>query len=205
MPQTVQHYQQQAARIETLVQEIAAFSDSHARATAEELVQILLDMYGEGLARLLEITAESQTAGLALIDTFANDELLNPLFLLHGLHPLDLETRILQALDEVRPSLQSHGGNVEFIKIEDGIAHLRLQANGNGCSTITLKSVIEEAISKTAPDLNGLQIEGVNSPRSAIPMTFVPPRRHKKKTDQIPDEKWQIAEELPSLSSVDTR
>lgn len=200
MPQQVQQYQQQAARIETLVQEIAAFSDSHARATAEELVQILLDMYGEGLARLLEITAESQTAGLALIETFAEDELLSPLFLLHGLHPLDIETRIMQALDAVRPSLQSHGGTVEFVSIEDGTAHLRLQASGNGCSTITLKSAIEEAISQTAPDLNGLHIESVNPSRSAIPMTFVPPRRHKKKADPTPDGKWQTAEGLPSLS-----
>lgn len=179
MPQKVQQYQQQAARIEILVQEIAAFSDPHARATAEELVQILLDMYGEGLARMLEITAETQASGLTLIDTFAEDDLLNPLFLLHGLHPLDIEERILQALDQVRPSLQSHGGNVEFVRVEDGVAHLRLVGNYNGCSASTLKSTIEEAIYKTAPDLNGLQVEDAIGPlRSSKPVTFVPRRKN---------------------------
>lgn len=186
MPQQVQEHHHLATRIETLVQEIASFPDPHARATAEELVQALLDMYGEGLNRLLEITAETEASGLALIDTFASDELLSPLFLLHGLHPLDLETRVMQALDEVRPYLKSHGGNVTLVKVEDGIAHLRLLGSCNGCpgSTITLKLAIEEAISKAAPDLDGLQVEGVTDPppRLSMPVTFVPPRRHKNTT-----------------------
>src|SRR5437016_11715445 len=105
MPQEVQEHNQRAARIETLVQEVAAFPDPHARATAEELVQALLDMYGEGLARMLELTAEMGASGLALIETFAGDDLLGSLFLLHGLHPLDIETRIARALVEVRPYL----------------------------------------------------------------------------------------------------
>ena len=188
MPQEAQEHYRQAARIETLVQEVAAFPDPHARATAQELVQVLLDMYGEGLARLLELTAEREISGLALIDTFAEDELLSALFLLHGLHPLDIETRIMQALDEVRPYLQSHGGNVEFVKVEDGIAHLRLQGSCHGCSssTMTLKLAIEEAINKTAPDLNGLQVEGVTEPpaRPGMPVKFVPPRRRKDSLQQ---------------------
>lgn len=181
MPQEVQEHNRLAARIETLVQEVAAFSDPHVRATAQELVQALLGMYGEGLARLLEITVETEATGLALIDTFAEDELLSSLFLLHGLHPLDIETRVMQALDEVRPYLKSHGGNVEFVKVEDSIAYLRLEGSCHGCpgSTITLKLAIEEAIYKAAPDLNGLQVEGVTDPppRQGIPVTFVPRRR----------------------------
>ncbi len=184
MPQEVQEHNHPAARIETLIQEIAAFPDPHARATAEELVKALLDMYGEGLNRLLEITAASEVSGIALIDTFAEDELLSSLFTLHGLHPVDIETRIMQALDEVRPFLKSHGGNVEFVRVEDGIAHLRLQGSFHGCSSSTLELAIEEAIYKAAPDLDGLQVEGVPDPqpRPGIPVIFVPPRRHKDNT-----------------------
>jgi len=205
MPQEVQEHNQRAARIETLVQEVAAFPDPRARATAEELVQALLEMYGEGLARLLEITAETEASGLALIDTFASDELLSSLFLLHGLHPLDIETRIMQALDEVRPYLKSHGGNVELVRVEDGVAHLRLQGSCHGCpsSTITLKSAIEEAIYKAAPDLDDLQVEGVTQPpaRPGIPMTFVPPRRHKDRTNSAQqDGGWRVVEGLQSLA-----
>jgi len=181
MPQDMQEHHRRAARIETLIQEIAAFPDPHARDTAEELVKALLDMYGEGLNRLLEITAETEVSGIALIDTFAEDELLSSLFTLHGLHPLDIETRIMQALDEVRPFLKSHGGNVEFLRVEDGIAHVRLQASFHGCSSSTIELAIKEAISKAGPDLDGLHVEGVNDPppRPGIPVMFVPPRRHK--------------------------
>jgi len=184
MPHETQEHYRQAARIETLVQEVATFTDPHVRATAQELIQALLDMYGEGLSRLLELTAESEVSGIALIDTFAEDELLSSLFLLHGLHPVDIETRVLQALDEVRPYLKSHGGNVEFLKVEDGIAYLRLEGSCNGCvgSTVTLKMAIETAINKTAPDLNGLDVEGVTDQppepvKVSTPVTFVPRRR----------------------------
>ena len=204
MPQEVQEHRRLAARIEKLVQEVAEFPDPHARATAQELVQALLDMYGEGLARLLELTAETEASGLALIDTFASDDLLSSLFLLHGLHPLDIETRILQALDEVRPYLKSHGGNVEFVRVEDDIAHLRLEGSCHGCpgSTVTLKLAIEEAIYKAAPDLNGLQVEGVTEPprQPGTPVTFVPPKRHKdsaRSTQQ--DGGWSVVEGLASL------
>jgi len=204
MPQEVQEHQRQAARIEALVEEVAAFTDPHAKATAQELVQALLDMYGEGLARLLEITARSRTSGLALIDTFASDDLLGPLFMLHGLHPVDIEARVMQALDEVRPYLKSHGGNVEFVRVEDGIAHLRLQGSCHGCpgSTITLKLAIEEAIFKAAPDLDGLQVEGVTDPppRPGLPVTFVPPKRNKDNSRPTgKDGGWRVVEELQAL------
>ena len=205
MPQEVQEQRRQAARIETLIQEIAAFSDPHARETSEELVRALVDMYGEGLSRLLEITADSEASGLDLIDAFACDELLSSLFLLHGLHPLDIETRVMQALDEVRPYLKSHGGNVEFVRVEAGIAHLRLEGSCHGCpgSTITLKLAIEESIYKAAPDLDGLQVEGVTEPppRPGKPITFVPPQRHKdaiRSSQQVGV--WKVVEGLQSLS-----
>src|SRR5579859_1323228 len=183
MPHEVQGQQHPAARLDALVQEVSEFSDPRARATAQELIQTLLDMYGEGLARLLEITAESKASGLELIDTFASDELLSSLFLLHGLHPVDIETRVMLALDAVRPYLKAHGGNVEFVKVEGNIAYLRLEGSCHGCpgSTNTLKLTIEEAIYEAAPDLVGLQVEGVTEPppRSGVPVTFVPRKRDK--------------------------
>ncbi|MBE3558813.1 MAG: NifU family protein [Ktedonobacteraceae bacterium] len=181
MLQSRQASQQRAARIETLVQEVTRFSDAHARATTEELIQAILDMYGEGLARILEL-AEQNEHGQALIESFAQDELVASLFLLHGLHPLDVETRIGRALDEVRPYLRSHGGNVTLLRVEDGIAYLRLEGSCHGCpaSTVTLKHVIEEAINQAAPDLDGIKVEDatasqpVVSQPAARPVTFVP-------------------------------
>lgn len=191
MRQDMQEHRQRAERIEALLQEVAAFPDAQARATTEELIQALLDLYGEGLARILELATEylqsvtSPPAEPALIETLASDDLVSSLLLLHGLHPLAIETRIARALDEVRPYLKAHGGNVEFVGMENGIAHLRLLGNRHGCSTSadTLKSAIEEAIYTAAPDLAALHIESVNElpPRSGMPVMFIPPRRHKEK------------------------
>jgi Fe-S cluster biogenesis protein NfuA len=121
----------------------------------------------------------------ALLKTFSDDDLIGSLLLLHDLHPLDLETRVLQALDEVRPYLKSHGGNVELIGVDDGVARLRLEGSCNGCaaSAITLKNTIEEAINKVAPDLERLDVEGVNDQpptRTIAPVTFVPRRKQEK-------------------------
>lgn len=191
MQQDVRRHQERASFIESLIQEVAEFPDTHMRTITEDLIQALLDMYGEGLSRILELTAQSGPAGYALCETLAHDDLLEALFTLHGLHPLSLEERVEKALVEVRPYLKSHGGNVEFIKLEDGIAHLRLEGSCHGCtaSTITLKTTIEEAIYKAAPDLQGIEVDGaVPLPQVATPskpITLVPTRRRKENTQLV--------------------
>jgi len=178
------HDQLRAERIETLIQEVNSFSDPHARETVQELLQTVLDMYGEGLARILELTMHAKVPGFELIKKFTNDELIGSLLLLHDLHPVDINTRITRALNEVRPYLKSHGGNVELIRVEEGVAYLRLDGSCQGCaaSTITLKQTIEEAVYKAAPDLDRLEVEGVTDPPhvTSMPVTFVPTRRNRE-------------------------
>src|SRR5262249_16189439 len=95
------------------------------------------------------------------IEQLAADDLVGSLLLLYGLHPLDLATRVRQALEQARPLLQSHGGNVELLSLTDGIVRLRLLGSGNGCpsSALTLKSAIEDAIWTRAPDIVAIEVE----------------------------------------------
>ena len=204
MQQDQQEHLRRAERIEMLIQEVNDIPDSHSRTIVEELVQALLDMYGEGLSRILELTARSEASGDELINTFTQDDLLSSLFLLHELHPEDIETRVARALVDVRPYLKSHGGNVELVKIDKGVAYLRLEGSCHGCpsSTITLKLAIEEAIYKAAPDLVELQVEGVTDPppRPGKPITFVPPKRRKNDAQTTEQNgAWTIVGELNSL------
>src|SRR4051812_4885783 len=133
-----------------------------------EVVQALLDLYGEGLARMIDHVADRDDGG-ALAEALAADELVAHLLLLHGLHPVPLEARVRGALDEVRPYLESHGGNVELMGVEEGVARLRMQGSCSGCpsSTVTLKLAIEDAIHKAAPDIDRIEAEGVE--RAAAP------------------------------------
>ena len=157
---------QRLQKIERLVQTIESAADPRVRASAVELMQSLMELHGAGIERMMEIVFETGATGSEMIDRFADDDLTGSLLLLYGLHPLDIETRVLGALDKVRPYLRSHGGNVEMLGITEGVVRLKLQGSCNGCasSAMTLKLAIEEAIYEAAPDVNGLDVEGVVDP-----------------------------------------
>ena len=140
-------------RIETLLHEVEKFKDPEARRRTQEIVQTLMDLHGTALEKNTRAdVAASGDSGLKLIDSLAQDSIVESLFLLYGLHPLDLETRVRQALEKVRPYLHSHGGNVELLSIADNVVRLRLQGSCHGCpsSAQTLKQTIEEAICERA-------------------------------------------------------
>ena len=202
-----QGLQERVARMETLLGEIEALKDPDARAKAAEVVQVLLELYGEGLARMMEVVAEGEERE-GTFDAFAEDELVSHLLLLHGLHPLDVETRVVKALEEVRPYLQSHGGNVEFLGVEGGMARLRMQGSCSGCpsSTVTLRLAIEEAIQKTAPDLEGVEAEGVAEEPKPAPTIVAGPtlRRKEKKRPDAEGASWTVVGGLPQLSGGGT-
>jgi len=154
------------ARVEGLLEELDRVADGPAREVATDLVQALLDLYGEGLARVVGEVAERDDDG-ALAEALAGDELVAHLLLLHGLHPVALEQRVRGALDEVRPYLETHGGNVELLEIDDqGVVRLQLQGSCSGCpsSAVTLKHAVEEAIHKAAPDVAGIVAEDAERP-----------------------------------------
>jgi Fe-S cluster biogenesis protein NfuA/nitrite reductase/ring-hydroxylating ferredoxin subunit len=199
-----QGLQERVARIETLLGEIETLADPNARSKAAEMAQVLLELYGEGLARMMEVVARGEESERTF-KVFAEDELISHLLLLHGLHPLDVETRVVQALEEVRPYLQSHGGNVELLGVEGGVARVRLQGSCDGCpsSTVTLKLAIEEAILKAAPDLEGIEAEGVTESPPKPATTFVAGPTLRKKEKKPPKEdgaSWTVVGGLPQLS-----
>jgi Fe-S cluster biogenesis protein NfuA/nitrite reductase/ring-hydroxylating ferredoxin subunit len=198
-----QGLQERVARMEMLLGEIEALEDPNARSKAAEVVQVLLELYGEGLARMMDTIAEGEEREKTF-DAFAGDELISHLLLLHGLHPLDVETRVVRALEEVRPYLQSHGGNVELLGVEGGVARLRMQGSCSGCpsSTMTLKLAIEEAIQKAAPDLEGIEAEGVVEEPKPAPTIVAGPtlRKKEKKRSEENGASWTVVGGLPQLS-----
>jgi Fe-S cluster biogenesis protein NfuA/nitrite reductase/ring-hydroxylating ferredoxin subunit len=199
-----QGLQERVARMETLLGEIETLPDQNARSKAAEVVGVLLDLYGEGLARMMEVVAEGEERERTF-DAFAEDELISHLLLLHGLHPLDLETRVIMALEEVRPYLRSHGGNVKLLGVKEGVARLRMQGSCSGCpsSTVTLRLAIEEAIQKSAPDLEGIEAEGVAEEPKPAPTIVAGPtlRKKEKKRQQEDGASWTVVGGLPQLPS----
>jgi Fe-S cluster biogenesis protein NfuA len=148
--------QPRVAELEARLANLEALPESESRALAIDAIQGLMELYGAALARILELAPE-------MVPRLAEDELVAHLLLLHGLHPVDVQARVEEALESVRPYLATHGGNVELLSISDGVAYLRLNGTCHGCpsSTATLKQAIEEAIFKMAPDVERIEAEGV--------------------------------------------
>jgi Fe-S cluster biogenesis protein NfuA len=165
-------------RIEVLMGELAAASPA-VQAKAEELVRLLMQLYGAGLDRILSIIEEMDEAGAAASPVFARlaaDDLVSSLLVLHDLHPLDLNFRVERALDHVRPYLESHGGNVKLLGIEDTTVRLRLEGSCKSCpsSTITMKLAVEKAIEEAAPEIDHIEVDGIAQPGDpVVPPTLV--------------------------------
>jgi Fe-S cluster biogenesis protein NfuA len=149
-------------RVQDLLGSLDEIADPVAQARVQELVGTVLELYGAGLERILGVIADAGDAALPIRDALLDDGVVASLLLIHGLYPVPLEQRIAEAVESVRPFLASHGGGVEILSVQDGVARLRLQGSCNGCpaSASTLEHALKEAIDEAAPDLLSLEVEG---------------------------------------------
>jgi Fe-S cluster biogenesis protein NfuA len=149
-------------QVDTLLAALRSGSGDSA-AIADELVRLLVGLYGDGLAAITGILAEQGPAGAQIMTALIEDPLVESLLLLHDLHPLDVDARVQRALDEVRPYLGSHAGGVEYLGVTDGVARLRLQGSCDGCpsSTVTVQLAIEGAVLNAAPEISEVVVEGM--------------------------------------------
>lgn len=165
-PDELSELNRQSERIQELVEQIDALPDVKAREMMQECMQEVLSFYGYGLERILGIISKgSNTAAKEIYNNMLGDNFVNGLLLIHDLHPFDLRTRLNLALEKVRPYMDSHGGSVEIVSLEKGIAKLKLNGNCKGCpsSSATLELGIKQAIEENCPDLLGLEVEGATS------------------------------------------
>lgn len=126
--------------------------DARMRAMAlKEAVEAFHACGLKALVRLLRSTAE----GKELLYRAVDDPAIYALFLLHGIIQPDVYARVAAALEEVRPYLRSHGGDVELVKVENETVYVRLQGACSGCSlsALTLKQGVEETIKARVPEI----------------------------------------------------
>jgi Fe-S cluster biogenesis protein NfuA/nitrite reductase/ring-hydroxylating ferredoxin subunit len=151
-------HEQLIARVQELTGRLEDLEPGECRELAEELTGAVVQMYGAGLERVVELIDDEETR-----DRLAADELVAGLLMIHDLYPVPLEERVTRALDSVRPYMESHGGNIELLGFEDGVVRLRLQGSCKSCraSSSTLELAVRQALQEAAPDLLGMDVEGV--------------------------------------------
>jgi Fe-S cluster biogenesis protein NfuA len=161
--------QQRLSRIDELV-ELVEQAPGPTSEAALDVVQALVEVYGEALARMLDAAAPPA------VEQMLDDELLRHLLVLHSLHPDTVEQRVRRVLDELRPEIESRGGQVELVQIDDGVA--RIQLSGGGCgscgsSTDPLEEAVADSVLALAPELGSVTSvpdEGGTGVQALIPV-----------------------------------
>ncbi|MFE9864324.1 hypothetical protein ACFYPZ_16550 [Streptomyces sp. NPDC005506] len=156
-------------RVEELLDRLTAVGDQEVGAAAEDLVRVLMDFYGAGLARIVDrlSTPADQGTGSGPLAALLDDELVSSLLALHDLHPEDIGTRIARALDSVRDP-------VEVVGFDEETGTLRLRSSseagdGGGCGcpstgAATRRSV-EDALACFVPEVNQVEMESSTTDR----------------------------------------
>jgi Fe-S cluster biogenesis protein NfuA/nitrite reductase/ring-hydroxylating ferredoxin subunit len=150
-------------RVQQLQSALDEAGDSVRRTLADELVSAVVQMYGAGLERIVGSLLAAGPEGKRIAAGLTDEPLVSTLLLIHDLHPVPLADRVRAALDSVRPYMESHGGDVELLSLSGGVARLRLRGSCSDCSasSVTLELAIKQALEEAAPDLDGLEVEGV--------------------------------------------
>ena len=176
------HVQDVGARVEELLATLRSGRVQDPAPVAEELVRLLVGLYGDALSHIVAALADDGAAGQAMLDRLTEDPLVESLLLLHDLHPLDVDARVQRALDRVRPYLGSHAGGVEYLGVRDGVARLRLEGSCHGCpsSTVTVQLAIQGAVQDAAPEVTEVVVEGMTAPPSPqlLQIGARPPEAH---------------------------
>src|ERR1700716_3828309 len=164
MAQGHSNVRQVGDRIEVLLGDLRSMASPEVGGKVEEVIGLLVELYGAGLERILEVVNEDADTAGPLLKRFTDDKFIESLLVLHGIHPVDVDTRIEAALDQARPYLGSPPrGGAELGGADDGGGHLKLGGSCHGCpsSTVTVKLTLEQAIAEAAPEVIRVQVEGV--------------------------------------------
>jgi len=71
----------------------------------------------------------------------------------------DLQNRVQQVLDTIRPTVQGDGGDIELVDIVDGVVQIRLAGSCVGCmySMMTLQAGIERMLKEQVPEVKAVE------------------------------------------------
>lgn len=168
-----------ARDIERLESIIAGWEETHQR-TVQALRQAIDRLHKEAFSRLIR-TIKSEPATQSQLRQAVSDEVIYAVLRRFQLLKPSLHERIDDALASVRPSLHTHGGNVELVSIHlPDTVEIRLLGSCDGCpsSRLTLSEGVEKAIKTHCPEITTVHtVKGASTPPgdSGVPVHFVSP------------------------------
>lgn len=156
-------FQEQIRQLGKLVTQFEQLPESTAKTAGKEIIQLLMDVHGAGLERMMEIVFDSGAASPDTIQKLGQDTTTGILLLLYSLHPEDLRTRVEKAIDRMRPRLRKLSCAVELVSVHETEVKLRLAVAGHACgsSSEDMHAIVEDAVYEFAPEVTLLSILGL--------------------------------------------
>ncbi len=149
-------------RMGQIIEELQTVEDEDLRDKIFELLDWIDGFHREGVIRLVsqlpletvESMREDPVIG-RLFDTYLEEEAAEDVE--------ELASTLEDALDEIRPYLHSHGGEMEVLEVSDGVVRMRLMGSCHGCpsSTVTLTQGVEKILKERWPGFRKIEVEGV--------------------------------------------
>lgn len=170
------------------------------RKAADALRDAIEAAHKTALVTIVRRLREDEAGRAALFD-LVDDPMVHLLFSLHGIIRPDPLTAARAALDSVRPSLQSHGGDVELLRVENGVAYVQLSGACNGCSmsSVTMRNTVEQALVQGVPTISSVEVVPTEPSPTVIPLGSL--RRRAETPQELQAAGW--VRSVPSAQLVD--
>ncbi|TQR86640.1 Rieske 2Fe-2S domain-containing protein [Mycobacterium hodleri] len=166
-------FEKLATRVDDAMRALAGL-DPMSRAIAEEVKASVEAIHRAGLVTIVRRLKSDEATREALFE-LVDDPVVHLLLSIHEIVRPDPVTVANRVLAEVRPQLQSHGGDVVLVRIEDGTAFVRLEGSCNGCSmsSVTLRNLVESALTDGVPGVGAVEVLPNEPSPTLIPLESV--------------------------------
>jgi Fe-S cluster biogenesis protein NfuA len=170
-PDLTETFADRAARIDRAGSAVERLADEP-RAAARALESAIEDFHA-GVLRTIVTRLRADDRGRELLYELVDDAEVYTALAKAGIVKPSLAMRAVQVLEGVRPYLTSHNGDVELVRIDDGVAYVRLLGACQSCgsATETLRDSVAQALLDNLPELR--EVTEV-APDAAPATTFIP-------------------------------
>ncbi|HWC12620.1 MAG TPA: NifU family protein [Acidimicrobiales bacterium] len=150
-------------RVGELYEELMAHPDPAVGKKVEDMLDWVDAFHREGLGRLVEMIRSWR--GEIFLESVGRDEITGIFLATYDLGELPASDTsaadaVAEALEEVRPFVESHGGTIAVDSIVDGVVKVRMLGSCDGCpsSTATLTGGVEAALREHWPNFRRLEV-----------------------------------------------